>query len=407
MLEAGYQVRFVEGLPNPESPGFPVNSYMAIMAEAIASFQPHLLMSASKGAPYMMAAWEHGIWTGPSVMINRHPTLRSLPPNMRFVLSQGSRDETYPVRSRQDLEDLIRSGTPNHAMLFYTGDGGSCGGWGSKLARYGDSHNQASLQEYDCLPRLADAAMALHEAPDISFMRSWLALAFSAERLYAEASLGYTPEALMLHWTSDAQSRRLVEVAMGSAEHAAVLGLFWARPKVERDYDNPDPGVWESSRVLSIERVENPSQAASCKTHIKALSRSLSDQGVAFEPGLHTRWAFHGSGGIDTIVQDPLGFRVSPGGRSVWGIGTYFARDAEYCCDGGFCQPSPDGTRKLLVCLVSIGIPCAGDPTHCGVLPHRQGQHRFNSAVDSMSNPEVYITHSRGSAYPAYVITFV
>ena len=48
--------------------------------------------------------------------------------------------------------------------------------------------------QYDCLPRLADAVLALHEPPDMHFLRSTISLAFTAQRLRAEAYLGYMPD---------------------------------------------------------------------------------------------------------------------------------------------------------------------------------------------------------------------
>lgn len=93
-------------------------------------------------------------------------------------------------------------------------------------------------------------------------------------------------------------------------------------------------------------------------------------------------------------------------GNALWGPGTYFARDAKYVYDGGFCSPSMDGSRQILLCLLMNGFVCLGDPEHKGVLPFRQGRHRYNASVDSLSNPEIFVTQSPGAAYPAYVITF-
>merc|ERR1712048_1108018 len=76
-------------------------------------------------------------------------------------------------------------------------------------------------------------------------------------------------------------------------------------------------------------------------------------------------------------------------GASLWGSGTYFARDAKYVADGSFCKREADGTRQMLACLAMTGMPCLGDPEHKGVLPMRQGVHRYNSTVDSLSNPEI------------------
>merc|ERR1719188_1728673 len=122
------------------------------------------------------------------------------------------------------------------------------------------------------------------------------------------------------------------------------------------------------------------------------MQRGLEQQGLTFRPGLHTRWAFHGSSAVDAIVRDPVaGFQPLLGGSrasTVWGPGTYFARDAKYVYDGGF-------SMVLL-----------GDPEHKGLLPIRSGRHRYNSSVDYLSNPEIFITQYPHAAYPAYVITF-
>mmetsp|Transcript_44465 Transcript_44465/g.81184 ORF Transcript_44465/g.81184 Transcript_44465/m.81184 type:complete len:625 (+) Transcript_44465:117-1991(+) len=410
MLDAGFQVRFVEALPSPEQPGVHVMSYLGYVQQAIEEFQPDVLVCASKGAPYMIASWETGLWAGPSVMINRHPTLARLPRNIRVVLCQGSRDETYPIRSRLDLEELIRTASPNHALLYYTGDAGACLGLAGQVCRMGDSHNQESLVLYDCLPRLVDAVLATHEPPDLHFLRSSISLAFPVQRLRAEVFLGYTPEQLMRHWVSAAsqEGRYTVDVPAGSQEHNAVQAIFRANPKVPRAYDSPIQGEWLHSQILKIERVENLGQMLRyVQPQFHAMQWSVTEQGMSFEPGVHTRWAFHGSDAIDQIIRDPVGFRAGTGLRTVWGTGTYFARDAEYCCDGGFAMPWSDGTRKLVLCLLAVGMPCLGDPAFQGTLPTRQGTHRYNSAVDCLSNPEVYITHSLGAAYPAYVITFI
>mmetsp|Transcript_43702 Transcript_43702/g.103167 ORF Transcript_43702/g.103167 Transcript_43702/m.103167 type:complete len:607 (-) Transcript_43702:196-2016(-) len=408
--EAGFDVRWAEGLPNPEMDGVDVMSYMPFLLQRIEEVQPHVLICASKGAPYMIAAWETGVWQGASVMINRHPTLRELPQDVRVVLCQGCRDEIYPVQSRRELEDLVRSGSPNQTMLYYTADGGSSA-LGGPVCRQGDYHNQESLLHYECLPRLIDAALAVHEAPDLHFMRSWVSLALTPERLRAERFLGYTPEEITTHWTSagpeEAEGGLLFEVHPGSSEYEAVHTLFRSSPKVRPAYDSPLRGTWARSRILRIERVESTPQILDgALPYARGLEDSLGAQGIKFEPGVHTRWAFHGSACIDAIVHDPAGFRVSPSGRTVWGLGTYFARDAQYCCDGGFCPVTPDGTRKVLLSLLSIGMPCVGDPSYQGQLPIRQDGQPFDSAVDCLSNPEVHITHMRGAAYPAYVITF-
>lgn len=401
IIDAGFQVRWVDNLPNPERAGFDMVHHFGFLQRAIDEFQPHLLMCASKGGPYMIAAWETGLWTGPSLMINRHPSLQRLPPNVRIVICQGSNDEVYSVHSRDELECLVSSCSPNQTLLYYTCDGvNACG----NVCRQGDNHNQVSLLHYDCLPRLMDAALAQHESPDVQLMRSWTDLAFVPERLQAESFLGYMPDALFRFWASLGQRGEdcsaLFPVAPSSQEFAMVSMLFGTNPKVPSAY----PGYRAHGRIHSIDRVENGSCACNFHSYCTALRVAIEKQGIAFEAGLHMRWGFHGSDAqaITSIVSE--GFRPASN-RQAWGPGTYFARDANYCFQY-FCKGHGDGTKKLLVCLLGSGMPCLGNCNNeMGALPTRQGRQEYNSSVDSISNPEIYIMQ-QDAAYPAYVVTF-
>merc|ERR1711879_464917 len=125
--------------------------------------------------------------------------------------------------------------------------------------------------------------------------------------------------------------------------------------------------------------------------------------------GVHTRWVFHGTDAVESIISNPIaGFQpLASGtrGASLWGSGTYFARDAKYVAPC-FCKPQPDHTRMMLMCLASTGMSCLGDPNHRGVLPMRINPHRYDSSVDSLSNPEIFIIQQPGAVYPAYLLLF-
>merc|ERR1719401_438379 len=123
VVQAGYQVHWVVNVPNPEQPGFAVMDFLPLIREAIDGFQPHLVVAGSKGGHYMRALWNQGWWTGPSLMINVHPSLTELPLNVPIVIAVGSNDELY-TRSRADLEQLMSTGTPNQCYLHYVGSSG-------------------------------------------------------------------------------------------------------------------------------------------------------------------------------------------------------------------------------------------------------------------------------------------
>merc|ERR1711920_789289 len=204
----------------------------------------------------------------------------------------------------------------------------------------------------------------------------------------------------------------LLEVLPGTEEHAQVEKLFRAQPRVPRGYHDMNPAMWQDLELLKVERVENGMQEdGNARPYYESLQRAIENQGIEFVPGLHTRWAFHGSSAVGDIVNTPIsGFQpLMSGSRAaaLWGPGTYFARDAKYVYDGGFCGILPDGSKQILLCLIMTGMSCLGDPAHRGILPVRHGRHRYNSSVDSLSNPEIWVTQNPGAAYPAYVITFM
>merc|ERR1711937_359451 len=122
-MQAGFQVHWVRNIPNPEQPGFQMQEYLPALKADIESFQPHLVACASKGGHYMIALWQTGLWRGPSLMINMHPSLKELPQDVPIVLAQGSNDEVY-TRSRADLENLASTASRNMCFLYYTGNSG-------------------------------------------------------------------------------------------------------------------------------------------------------------------------------------------------------------------------------------------------------------------------------------------
>jgi Ca2+-binding EF-hand superfamily protein len=406
--QAGFQVQYVD-VPNPEEYGFSMQRYLSCVLHALEQFRPHLLVSASKGNAYVLAIWERHLWKGPVLMLNVPPQLTHLPKDTTVVLAQGSNDELYSW-NRVDLEKLVATGSDNRCFLYYTSNSGHFTGG---FTRVGDSHNMASLLQYDCLPRLIDAALC-ESGPEMHILASWRNR-LSFERNEAEKWLSHCPEQLRNLWVSKdhlgMDSKKLYEVPRRTDEFKKVETIFKADPAEPAAYLGMGDTSWRRTTILRVERVENGLLEHSENVYYECLQRSIEDQGLTFEPGVHTRWAFHGTDQVESIVEDPMtGFQpLACGTRlgSLWGSGTYFARDAHYVVDGNFCPPRKDGSRQMLLCLLMIGMPCLGDQQHHGVLPLRRKPHRYNSSVDSLSSPEIFITQHPGAAYPAYLITFV
>lgn len=413
MLEAaGFRVHWCESAPAPEGPGWSPMPYLGLLGAEIADVKPDVLLCASSGGIYVLPLWQAGLWDGPTVFINAHPHLNCLPVGLPVVIAHGSNDKVFPS-SRAYLEELSEAGG-NSCYLHFTGNSGRLPS--GHLSRLGDGHEMESLLQYDCLPRLVDAALC-PEGPETSVLRSWRSQ-LSDDRSRAEQWLGLTTHSFRQRWAPplpNGARRLLADVAPGSEEFRCVEAVFKANPHDPPAYmfNNATHEQWVARRVLRVQRVENMFQEAGARPYFASLQQSLEEQGLAFEPGTHTRWAFHGASraAVESILTDPVaGFQpLASGtrGASLWGPGTYFARDGRYVCDGGFCAPAPDGSRQTLLCLLATGMPCLGDPQHIGVLPFRQRPHRYNSSVDSLSSPEVFIIQHAAAALPGYLVTFV
>jgi len=408
--QAGFNVHWCVNLPNPEMPNFPLGQFLGQIKAEMDAFGPQVLACASKGGAYVTGLWRAGLWAGPTVMVNAHPTCTQLPQDMTVVLAHGANDEVY-TRPRSELEQLVATGSPNRCLLYFTGNSGAMPG--GRLTRMGDMHNMESLLHYQCLPRLIDAALS-RRGPETCLLESWRDR-LTDRRLMAEQWLGLTPELLKRFWVSGGQKgldeRKAFEVPPDSTEFEQVAAIFRSQPREPPMYCGTDPGLWTCANILKVERVENGQQLdGNAKPNCEALRKSIEDQGMTFEPSVHTRWAFHGTDAVDSVITNPMqGFQPLASGTrglSVWGLGTYFARDAKYVSDGGFCPQAPDGTSVVLMCLLMTGMPCLGDPGHKGVLPFRQKPHRYHSSVDSLSSPEIFVVQHPGAAYPAYCITF-
>ncbi|CAE8587720.1 unnamed protein product, partial [Polarella glacialis] len=401
-------MHWVHDLPaHPDqAAGSPQKAYLAVaphmekLRGEIQAFCPDCIVAACQGGAYLVGLWQAGQWRGPSVMINAHPSLpRQLPRDVPIVIAHGSNDEAYPW-ARGRLEELAATASPNKCLLYYTADSGQTSS--GNRTRIGDRHLMQSLQMHDCLPKLIDAAVST-DGPEVHLVQASWREQLGAARAESEHWMGLSLERLRRLWVSPghlgADEQKLFDVPRMSEE---LLG--------SKAYLLSPQSNWERVPILRIERVENGlHMEGSALPYRDALRRSLGEQGVEFEPGSHTSWAFHGTDydALQSIARDgfqPLasGTRNSP----VWGCGTCLARDAKYVADGQFCPRRPDGSRCMLLCLLTTGLPCLGDPAHKGCLPFRQKPHRYNSSVDSLACPEIYILQNPGAAYPAYLITF-
>ena len=126
-----------------------------------------------------------------------------------------------------------------------------------------------------------------------------------------------------------------------------------------------------------------------------------------------TKWVWHGSAGdgvYGSIVGN--GFQPQLSGRTtghIYGHGTYFARDAKYSHDYAY-RPggSSDPRRQLLLCSIRPGESCRGvqGMKLAPLKPGRTDGERFNSFVNDVADPSIYVIQHQCQMRPMYEVTY-
>lgn len=121
------------------------------------------------------------------------------------------------------------------------------------------------------------------------------------------------------------------------------------------------------------------------------------------------RWLWHGTNSevVDKILNQ--GFNRSFCGKNAtaYGKGVYFARDASYSSHPMYSVPDAQGNQYMMACSVCVGEFCQGK--HDALTPDvrdPRSHSLYDSTVNSMTNPSIYVTYHDAQAYPEYLITF-
>ncbi|XP_070211879.1 protein mono-ADP-ribosyltransferase PARP14-like isoform X1 [Littorina saxatilis] len=153
--------------------------------------------------------------------------------------------------------------------------------------------------------------------------------------------------------------------------------------------------------IVAVKRIQNPHlyhQYVAKKAHLE----KQNPPGTTNEKSL---WHGTSSDAIQNINHH--GFNRSFCGKNatVHGQGVYFAVNANYSASATYSPPDPSGTRHVYLCKVLVGVPTKGSSS-MRVLPMRQGHILYDSAVDNVQNPSMYVIFNDTQAYPEYLIDF-
>ncbi|XP_070693875.1 poly(ADP-ribose) polymerase family member 14-related sequence 1 [Pempheris klunzingeri] len=182
-------------------------------------------------------------------------------------------------------------------------------------------------------------------------------------------------------------SCHVLAINAGTAEHTEVLRLFQATCK---------------NTVIKIERIQNP-------VLWKSLQIKKRDMEVRNGHKNNERRLFHGTSHdtVDTIKEN--GFNRSYAGKNAanYGNGTYFAVNANYSAQDTYSRPSTTGEKCMYLCRVLTGDYTTGQQDM--IAPPAKGPvsfQKYDSVVDRMPGPNMFVIFHDSQAYPEYLITF-
>ena len=94
---------------------------------------------------------------------------------------------------------------------------------------------------------------------------------------------------------------------------------------------------------------------------------------------------------------------------TVYGNGTYFAKQSWYSCNDKYSNPDAQGLKYMYQARVLVGKPCLGTPgmvEPAPLDPNNPYSGLHDCAVDNVQNPFIYVVFSDAGAYPDYLISF-
>eukprot|EP00538_Stauroneis_constricta_P000233 CAMPEP_0119552200 /NCGR_PEP_ID=MMETSP1352-20130426/5261_1 /TAXON_ID=265584 /ORGANISM="Stauroneis constricta, Strain CCMP1120" /LENGTH=1034 /DNA_ID=CAMNT_0007598393 /DNA_START=93 /DNA_END=3197 /DNA_ORIENTATION=- len=164
--------------------------------------------------------------------------------------------------------------------------------------------------------------------------------------------------------------------------------------------------------VVKIERVQNLplwQTYAVKKQTIKSHYQNHPSEHNPGTDGMERQWLFHGT--TESVVEkiERQGFNRAFAGRNAvrYGKGVYFARDASYSSHTTYSAPNSRGVQQMFMCRVVVGDWCQGKEGQLtpDAKPHNQLE-LFDSTVDNVLNPSIFVVYHDAQAYPEYLISF-
>uniref|UniRef100_A0A8C8AI52 Poly(ADP-ribose) polymerase family member 12 n=1 Tax=Otus sunia TaxID=257818 RepID=A0A8C8AI52_9STRI len=180
-------------------------------------------------------------------------------------------------------------------------------------------------------------------------------------------------------------SLQLIELDSSSEEYK----------KVKVDFQRTMP----KTVIKRIRRVQNPTLWEMYQWQKEQMQKS--NGGKAADE----RFLFHGTSKnyIDAICQQNFDWRICGLHGTVYGRGSYFARDASY--SDNYCREDSH-TKTMFLARVLVGEFTLGSSSYVRP-PLKDNQKFYDSCVNNSSNPSIFVIFERHQIYPEYLIEYI
>ncbi|NXI57983.1 PAR12 polymerase, partial [Chloroceryle aenea] len=164
--------------------------------------------------------------------------------------------------------------------------------------------------------------------------------------------------------------------------------------KVKVDFQRTMP----KTVIERISRVQNPSLWELYQWQKEQMQKSSGGKAV------DERLLFHGTSKnhIDAICQQNFDWRICGLHGTVYGKGSYFARDASY--SDNYCKEDSN-TKTMFLARVLVGEFTLGSSSYVRP-PLKDNQNFYDSCVNNFSNPSIFVIFEKQQIYPEYLIDY-
>ncbi|XP_027534842.1 poly [ADP-ribose] polymerase 14 [Neopelma chrysocephalum] len=155
--------------------------------------------------------------------------------------------------------------------------------------------------------------------------------------------------------------------------------------------------------IEKIERVQNPFLWQTYQIKKKSICKKNKKEN-------NEKLLFHGTAASSLSTINHCGFNRGFAGKNAAAIGngTYFAAHASYSAQNQYSVPDANGKKHMYLARVLTGQYCAGKPGLITPPPKNPADPTdlYDSVVDNVSNPTMFVIFNDIQAYPEYLITF-